>query len=132
MLSRQVAQVRFNRWSRSWIPHATTKSLQPKIPHAATINETQLSQIIHIYIINIFLKVKGNQTAELQNIRPQRTYIQVQEAPVSTNELIYENRNRLTDIESNTIGVAKGEQGSGWGDEGGTGSLRLVDANCYI
>ena len=62
--------------------------------------------------------MKGNQTAELQNIWLQRAYIQVQEAPVSTNELIYKNRNSLTDIENNTVVVAKGERGAAgleWG-----------------
>ena len=43
-----------------------------------------------------------------------------------TNEPIYRNRNRLTDIE-NTLVVAKGErEGVEW-----TGSLGLIDAN-YI
>ena len=56
--------------------------------------------------------MKGNQIAELQNTWPQRAYIQVQEAPVSTNELIYKNRNRLTDIENNTAVIAKGKHGA--------------------
>ena len=41
--------------------------------------------------------------------------------PVSTNELIYKNRNRLTDIEYNPAVIAKGEQGAA-GVERGQGT----------
>ena len=48
------------------------------------------------------------------------------ESKIYTNEPIYENRNRLTDLENRLV-VAKWEGVGG----GMTGSLGLVDANYY-